>query len=326
MLVLWLLRWLLFRLEFGAGLIKMRGDRCWRDLTCLDYHHETQPMPGPLSWYFHHLPPWLHNVEVAANHITQLIVPFAAVRAAARGERGGRVVIVTQGWLVLSGNFSWLNCLAITLACHRDRRLAGWLPPRRSVATPPAWYGAVVARRDGRWSSVLSYRPGAQPAVARSQVMNCQLQPVPPRQHLRRLRQRHPRAQRGGHRGHRRRTPRPDTDWREYEFKGKPGDPCRRPPQVAPYHLRLDWLLWFCRCRRGTRAAGLPVLVTEVARRRRGGYADCCGTTRSTGSAPHVCAGRLYHYRFTTPAERPRDRRVVGEGARGQRGPHLPPR
>jgi hypothetical protein len=41
--VLILLRWLLFRLEFGAGLIKMRGDRCWRDLTCLYYHHETQP-------------------------------------------------------------------------------------------------------------------------------------------------------------------------------------------------------------------------------------------------------------------------------------------
>ena len=55
-LVLFLLRWVLFRVEFGAGLIKMRGDACWRKLTCLDYHHETQPMPGPLSWFFHHLP------------------------------------------------------------------------------------------------------------------------------------------------------------------------------------------------------------------------------------------------------------------------------
>ncbi|CAM5382060.1 hypothetical protein SANTM175S_00335 [Streptomyces antimycoticus] len=54
-LILWLLRWLLFRVEFGAGLIKIREDRCWRDLTCLYYHHETQPMPGPLSWFFHHL-------------------------------------------------------------------------------------------------------------------------------------------------------------------------------------------------------------------------------------------------------------------------------
>src|SRR5207253_4300483 len=46
-----LFRWLVFRVEFGAGMIKLRGDRCWRDLTCLYYHHETQPMPNPLSWF-----------------------------------------------------------------------------------------------------------------------------------------------------------------------------------------------------------------------------------------------------------------------------------
>ncbi|MDT0382859.1 lipase maturation factor family protein, partial [Streptomyces sp. DSM 42041] len=61
LLVLWLARWLLFRVEFGAGLIKLRGDPCWRNLTCLYYHHETQPMPGPLSWFFHHLPKPLHR-------------------------------------------------------------------------------------------------------------------------------------------------------------------------------------------------------------------------------------------------------------------------
>src|SRR4029077_3461087 len=69
-------RWPPSRVEFGAGLIKMRGDRCWRDLTCLYYHHETQPIPGPLSWYFHHLPKPLHRVEVAGNHVAQLVVPF----------------------------------------------------------------------------------------------------------------------------------------------------------------------------------------------------------------------------------------------------------
>ena len=41
------------------------------------------------------------------------------------------------------------------------------------------------------------------------------------------------------------RRSRRQTVWREYEFKGKPGDPSRRPPQIAPYHLRLDWLMWF---------------------------------------------------------------------------------
>ena len=37
----------------------------------------------------------------------------------------------------------------------------------------------------------------------------------------------------------------PATEWKEYGFKAKPGDPKRMPPQIAPYHLRLDWLIWF---------------------------------------------------------------------------------
>jgi hypothetical protein len=103
--VIILLRWLLFRVEFGAGLIKLRGDRCWRRLTCLDHHHETQPMPNPLSWWFHRLPAPLHRVEVAANHVTQLLVPFLLFTPQPYASAAGVVMIVTQGWLVLSGNF-----------------------------------------------------------------------------------------------------------------------------------------------------------------------------------------------------------------------------
>ncbi len=58
---IWLFRWLLFRIMFGAGLIKLRGDPCWRDLTCLNYYYETQPMPNPLSWYFHWAPQWMNK-------------------------------------------------------------------------------------------------------------------------------------------------------------------------------------------------------------------------------------------------------------------------
>src|SRR5262249_4525712 len=56
--VLWLYRWLIFRIMLGAGLIKMRGDPCWRDLTCLYYHYETQPIPNPLSRTLHFMPHW----------------------------------------------------------------------------------------------------------------------------------------------------------------------------------------------------------------------------------------------------------------------------
>ena len=105
-----------------SGLIKLRGDPCWRDLTCLDYHHETQPMPGPLSWFFHHLPKPLHRVEVAGNHFAQLVVPFALFAPQPVASVAAAIVIVTQLWLVLSGNFAWLNWLTIILACCAHRR------------------------------------------------------------------------------------------------------------------------------------------------------------------------------------------------------------
>src|SRR5262249_13930587 len=39
----------------------------------------------------------------------------------------------------------------------------------------------------------------------------------------------------------------PDAEagWRESGFRGKPGSVGRLPPQIAPYHVRLDWLMWF---------------------------------------------------------------------------------
>src|SRR5690606_6437083 len=130
LLVLLLFRWLLFRVEFGAGMIKMRGDKAWRDLTALYYHHETQPMPGPLSWFFHRLPRPLHKVEVAANHVAQLLVPFLLFLPQPVASIAAGVVIVTQAWLVLSGNFAWLNWLTMLLAFSAvgDDQLAAVVP------------------------------------------------------------------------------------------------------------------------------------------------------------------------------------------------------
>ncbi len=67
--VIWLLRWLTFRIYLGAGLIKLRGDECWSDLTCLLYHFETQILPNPLSPWFHSLPKVILKFGVLWNHL-----------------------------------------------------------------------------------------------------------------------------------------------------------------------------------------------------------------------------------------------------------------
>jgi hypothetical protein len=130
--VIVLLRWLLVRVMLGAGLIKLRGDPCWRDLTCMVFHYETQPVPNPLSWYFHHLPVWFHRLEVLFNHLVELIAPFFVFGPRRARHVAGALMVVFQVLLILSGNLSFLNWLTLTIAvaCFDDGLLGRLLPPR----------------------------------------------------------------------------------------------------------------------------------------------------------------------------------------------------
>lgn len=76
--VIWLFRWLIFRIMIGSALIKLRGDQSWRDLTALYYHFETQPIPGPLSRWFQFLPHWMLKAGVLFNYLAELIAPWFA--------------------------------------------------------------------------------------------------------------------------------------------------------------------------------------------------------------------------------------------------------
>ena len=226
------LRWMLFRTELGAGLIKMRGDPCWRDLTCLYYHHETQPMPNPLSRFFHHAPKWFHRAGVVFSHFVQLIVPFFIFLPSPVSDIAGVFIIVHQLVLVISGNYAWLNWLTIILAilCFHD-------PVPVTSAPPPDvfFYGLIPF---GVWILTLSIEP-ARNLWAKKQKMNYCWN----RWHLvgaygafgSVTKERYEivlEAEKNG-------------EWKEYEFKGKPGRIDRVPGVFAPYHLRLDWLMWF---------------------------------------------------------------------------------
>src|SRR5947207_4447965 len=131
-LVIWLFRWLGFRLMFGAGLIKLRGDPCWRDLTCLYYHYETQPIPNPVSRYLHFAPLWFHKFEVLWNHFVELIVPGFSFGPRTARHVAGVLLVAFQLFLIISGNLSFLNYVTIIpfLACFDDTLLRHVLPKR----------------------------------------------------------------------------------------------------------------------------------------------------------------------------------------------------
>jgi hypothetical protein len=251
--VLLAFRWLAFRVEFGAGLIKLRGDPCWRNLSCLDFHHETQPMPNPLSWIFHHLPRRLHRVEAVGNFVAQLILPFGLFLPQPLATIAALLMIGTQLYLVVSGNYAWLNWATIVVmtAAIADPAVHAVLPgvaaggaTAGALAPTPAWFSGLVIAL-AVVVIVLSWFP-VRNLLSPRQAMNRSFDPF-------RLvntygafgtvsRVRDEVVVEGTAEAA---APGPETTWLEYGFKGKPGDPRRLPPQVAPYHLRLDWLMWF---------------------------------------------------------------------------------
>ncbi|MCX8555246.1 lipase maturation factor family protein [Mycolicibacterium mucogenicum] len=314
-LVIWLARWLVFRTEFGAGLIKLRGDRCWRDLTCLYYHHETQPMPGPLSWFFHHLPKPLHRVEVAVNHFTQLVVPFGLFAPQPVATIAGAIVVVTQLWLVISGNYAWLNWLTMVLAFSA---IAGPVPST-ALAAPPVWF-VVLVIGFSVLVAVLSYWP-VRNLLSPQQRMNASFDPL----HLVNT------YGAFGSIGRIRRevviegTADPEitdeTVWREYEFRGKPGAVGRLPRQWAPYHLRLDWMMWFAAISPTYGRQWFAGLLERLLR----GDAATLKLLRHNpfpDSPPRYVRAQIFRYRYSTPRELRHDRVWWHRTAEGQ---YFPP-
>ena len=256
--VVWLFRWLIVRIMLGAGLIKLRGDPCWRELTCLVTHYETQPNPSPLSWVLHQLPPSAHTVGVLFNHVVELGAPWLVLGPRPARRIAGALFVVFQAILIASGNLSFLNWLTIVpaLACFDDALLLRFVP-----ASFRARVAALVDEAAARRSSVAHRRTAAAYAIlvgvlsfgplmnllSSHQAMNTSFDP---------LRLVNTYGAFGSVNRYRDelviegtaddiREDAAAAHWEEYELPCKPGDPNRRPCLVSPYHYRLDWQMWF---------------------------------------------------------------------------------
>lgn len=304
-----ILRWMLFRTEMGAGLIKLRHDPCWRDLTCLFYHYETQPLPNPLSWYFHRLPAASHRFAVVFSHFVQVIVPFGLFAPQPIASIAAGLIIFHQLWLIISGNYSWLNWLTVVLgfAGFSDKVLAAVLKLHVPVlaARPLAFDILIYVVSAG--TVLLSVQP-IMNLFSKNQMMNYSYN----RFHLVNTygafgsvgRERYEIIIEGTEE----QAITPATEWKEYGFKAKPGDPKRRPPQIAPYHLRLDWLIWFLPFSvmvtdRGIRMRGHDVWFVRFIQKLLTGdraISRMMGKDPFSERPPVFVRALFYQYRYTT--------------------------
>ena len=304
-IVIWMYRWLLFRLMFGAGMIKLRGDSCWRDLTCLVYHYETQPIPNPISWYLQKSPLWFSKLGVLFNHFAELIAPFGYLVPIANVRRvAGIVTVLFQLSIAVSGNLSWLNWLTIVIAlsCFDDALLSRVLPLTPSTPAPMATAHQVAVGVLSVLVALLSIRP-AMNLLSSRQLMNASFEPL----HLVNTYGAFGSVSRARYEvvleGTTDSVVTPASVWREFQFKAKPGDVARRPPWLAPYHRRLDWLMWFIPLSPGFAETWFPALIARLLQN------DAATLSLMAGNPfperpPVWIRAAMYQYRFTTFAER----------------------
>jgi len=270
--IIWLLRWLTFRIYLGAGLIKIRGAKCWRDLTCLFYYYETQPIPNPLSPWFHFLPKWIHKLGVAFNHFVELVVPFFIFSPRKLRHIAGILLIGFQIFLIVSGNLSFLNWLTIAAAISAfddsfwRRILPKWITRKAEVAESRARLN--LNRLYVSWILLFVVAFLSIPVILNllspRQAMNTSFD----RLHL--VNTYGAFGAVGKERneliieGTAEEKVDEDTKWKEYEFKAKPGDPLRRLPIVAPYQPRIDWQIWFAAMQKPSQNPWLTHLVWKL--------------------------------------------------------------
>jgi len=254
----WLLWWLLFRLMLLSGAAKLlSGDACWRDLTALSYHFETQPLPTWVGWYAHQAPAWAQQAACALMFAIELGGPFLLLLPRRARHAGAGLQIGFQALIALTGNYTFFNLLTATLCLlfldddfWRDwgRRLrvpspkaaAGRADTRvrpcpRPVLVPAALTGFALT---GLVTGLTLF-----PAAGRFGWLVAPVEAVAPLRSFNRYglfavmtRERPEIIIEGSDDG---------FTWLPYEFPAKPGNLQRRPGFVAPYQPRLDWQLWF---------------------------------------------------------------------------------
>ena len=328
-LFLWLLRFLLFRLMFSSGWVKLAsGDATWRSLSALDVHYQTQPLPTWIGWHVHQLPAAWQHASCLAMFVIELAVP--ALIFTPRRLRHAAVIplLAFQAAIFLTGNYGFFNLLTVALcltllddaflARLLPRRLAKSIPaapqPRRisRVALAPVG-GVLLLLAALQFGGMLAGRADL-PRPARALLAAAS--PFRSVNHYGLFAVMTTRREEIVLEG-----TRDGTTWEAYGFRWKPGDLARPPAFVAPHMPRLDWQMWFAALgdyRGQGWLRNLEVRLLEGEPR----TLALLGENPFGSTPPLAVRAQLYEYRFTTREER---------GATGAwwvseaRGPYSPP-
>ena len=317
-LVLFLFRFLLFRVVFTSGLVKIISqDPTWNDFTALYYHYETQPLPTWIGWYAHQLPHGFQEFSVACVFIIQLGVVFLIFGPRRIRYIGCAVLVFHEVLIFLTGNYCFFNLLtlALCLLLLDDAVFSRWLPGKgnwkfsgqKKTELVSVWkrrfftgirvgvlgicimlYAVPLLVTSGNYPSIfVAIANAIRPlhlfnSYGLFAVMT---------------------------------TSRPEIiilgsddreNWFPYEFKWKPGIVTNKPEFVAPHQPRLDWQMWFAALSNYERN---PWLIQFMIRLLQGSrpVIELLGSNPFPDSPPKYLQALVYDYRFSDTETRNRD-------------------
>lgn len=306
--IILLFRWLIFRIMLGAGLIKIRGDEIWRNGTALYYHFETQPLPGPLSRWFHFLPHTALKIGVWFNWLAELAAPWFVFWPGIARHIAGTIIVLFQLTLILSGNLSFLNWLTIVpaLACFDDGFWSGILPvalvrkvkaaaknaePSRPMLTT-AWAATIIV-------VILSIQPALN-LLSPGQIMNTSYDPlelVNTYGAFGTVGKERPNVIFEGTMDD---SASDSSNWKPYIYKALPVALDKRPPQIAPYQLHLDWQMWFASMATPEEYPWTYNLVWKLLHNDKNAV-SLFASNPFPGKPPRYIRAVLYRYSFAKP-------------------------
>jgi predicted DCC family thiol-disulfide oxidoreductase YuxK len=317
-IVVLLFRWLLFRLMFLSGAVKLTShDPVWRDWTALAFHYMTQPLPTPLAWYMYQLPLSFQRFSTAAVLFTELVIPFLFFAPRLWRFWGVGLVLALQTLIFLTGNYTFFNLLTMSLCVFLldDYALEKLRLRARNVCTskPVVFAAAAVILAlsiSELWQMFFAdslqpenalVRIAAPFQVANTYGLFASMTTTRPEIIVQ-----------GSNDG---------ETWQDYDFRYKPGD-LRQPPRwVQPHQPRLDWQMWFAALS-GYRSA--PWFTNFMLRLLQGSPAVTRLLARNPfpGRPPIYVRAELFDYSFTDFTTR----RATGQcWARQPRGLYFPP-
>lgn len=308
--LLFLYRFLLFRLMFSSGAVKLSsGDPTWSNLTALYYHYETQPLPTPLGYYLHQCPPWFQELSVGIVFFVELFVPFCMF-AGIYGRRFAAVAFITlQVLIALTGNYAFFNILtiALSLLLFDDDFLIGLVPQGTANSLS---YLIQTQEQERRWTHYPALCFAGIMIFLQCSLIAVQHVPVAIRQVVSYASNLSLVSSYGLFAVMT--TKRPEIilegsldgkEWLDYEFPWKAGDVMRPPPWVAPHQPRIDWQLWFAALQDVRQNSWLLRLMQQLLKDSFP-VVQLLAKNPFEAKPPKYIRAMLYEYHFTTLAEK----------------------